>query len=88
MDKVEFQKFVKKYRINGKEFPKAMMHHSQIRKRTATINCGYSDISIEIVSRLVSSEFNDFLASQKARYVIEETKDLAGRISKQIRIYW
>lgn len=88
MDKKEFQKFVKKYRGEGEEFPKAMMHGSQIRKRTATINCGRKN-SKELAKKIVSSsEFDSFIKGQNARHIVEKkSDDFYGQI-EQIRIYW
>lgn len=89
MDKKEFQKMVKSLRKEGEEFPKAMMFGSQIRKRTATINCGKTSRSSDVVERiLTSSEFDDFVKEQNVKHRVEKRLDSFDRVIEQIRIYW
>ncbi|MCQ4924893.1 hypothetical protein NE686_17460 [Tissierella carlieri] len=89
MDKKAFQKFVKKFRNEGDEFPKAMMYGSQMRKRQATINCGSTTKSNEIVDKIIDSGLDEFLESQNARgYEVEKSLNQRSQVISQIRIYY
>ena len=88
MDKKAFQKFVKRFRSEGDKFPKAMMYGSQIRKRQATINCGFTPKSNDIVDLIINSGIDEFLEGQNARYKVERRLDSRERVISQIRIYY
>lgn len=89
MEKKLFQKMVKSLRKEGEEFPKAMMFGSQIRKRTATINCGRRNKSNEIAKRVVGSEeFIEFVEENNVRYKLERKLDRFENITSQIRLFY
>lgn len=88
MDKKVFQKFVKQFRGEGDKFPKAMMFGSQIRKGQATINCGNTSKSGEIVEKIVGSGLEEFLEEHEARYRVERKLDNRHNVISQIRIYY
>jgi len=57
--KKDFQKAVKAFRDGSKyhgEYPKAMMTAQQMRKGTATINCGRADFGKELAPQVLASE--------------------------------
>lgn len=88
MDKKEFQKFVRQFRNEGNKYPRAMMYGSQIRKNQATINCGNSDKSNEIVKEIINSGLEKFLEERNARYKVERRLDSRERVISQIRIFY
>lgn len=89
MDKKAFQNFVKKFRGKNDKFPMAMMYGSQVRKGQATINCGKTSKSGELVKVIEKSpNLKEFLQEHKAQYRVERRLDQRHNVISQIRIYY
>lgn len=88
MDKKELQSFVKRFRNEGEKYPRAMMYGSQIRRNQATINCGNTDISNELVKEIINSGLGEFLKERNARYKVERRLDSRERVISKIRIFY
>lgn len=97
--KKDFQKTVKaiRDRMNaGKEYkseyPKAMMTGQQMKKRTATINCGYglwytaNERKERAINVMNAPEFDSFLARWNADADIEEKDNGERYTTIQVRI--
>lgn len=87
--KKDFQKVIKTIR-GDRPYPKAMMTGLQMRKRTATVNCGGawkpSSVTREIAEEVMEDKlFQEFLARNSAKAELEfVNQDNAW----QIRIYF
>lgn len=90
----DYKKAVSKVRadLGTNGYPKAMMTGQQMRKCTATVNCGGEwhgkTFSEELASKVIQHEaFKDFLKSYHAEAHIEKAS-YAGREYAQVRIYY
>lgn len=91
--KKDFQKVISKIRKDlGYEYPKAMMTGQQIRKNTATVNCGgewlKSETNVEICDYVINDpRFISFLDRNHATAHLEPTAYGAKKYL-QIRIHF
>ena len=92
--KKDFQKAVKAFRDTQpkkREYPKAMMTASQIRKGTATINCSYGTGAMELAEKMMNfPQFKEWCEEWGIKKVyIETVPNPYGEVMQtQIRIIY
>ena len=88
--KNDFQKAVKAFRDGSEyhgEYPKAMMTAQQIRKGTATINCGRAEFGKELAHKVLShKDFVDWCMTYGIKTVDVEIAKEASYMKPQYQI--
>lgn len=88
--KKEFQKAVKTIRAEiapeGCAYPKAMMTGQQVNKGTATVNCGRSQSTAQLVIK--HRAFVEYLKQWNATATIETATDAYNCAQTQIRLHF